>query len=111
MNRLLTLTSGGLFAAMAILPVAAFADTSATPATVTKAPAEVTTPGEHKMGDTKTVAPSSVTSGEAKGHKVETKTEAKGDAVKHDGAVKAPGSQSQGSQSSVQPKPVEPGKS
>ena len=111
MNRLLTLTSGGLFAAMAILPVAAFADNSATPAKDTKTPAAMTTPGEHKMGehkmgDSKTVAPSTAPSGEVKGHKLETKTEAKGDAVKHDGTVKAPGSQS-----SVQPKPVEPGKS
>jgi hypothetical protein len=105
MNRLLTLTTGGLFAAMAILPVAAFADNSAAPGKDAKAPATMTAPTE-----TKTVAPSTASAGDVKNHKVETKTEtkteAKGDAVKHDGAVKAPSTAS-----TVQPKPVEPGKS
>ena len=101
MNRLLTLTSGGLFAAMAILPVAAFADSTTVPAKDAKAPAAMTT-----QADSKTVAPATGTAGDMKGHKVETKTEAKGDAVKHDGPVKAPETHS-----SAQPKPVEPGKS
>jgi hypothetical protein len=97
MNRLLTLTTGGLFAAMAILPVAAFADNSATPAKDAKTPAAMSTQTE-----TKSVAPSN----DVKGHTAGTKSEAKGDAVKHDGAVKTPDSHS-----SVQPKPVDPAKS
>ncbi len=104
MNRLLTLTTGGLFAAMAILPVAAFAGTSAAPPADSKAPAAVTSPAETKM------APAAEAKGEVKGHKVETKTEASGGAMKHEGTVKAPASQS-----SVQPKPADhsttPGKS
>ncbi|MBS0640923.1 MAG: hypothetical protein JSS43_13680 [Proteobacteria bacterium] len=103
MNRLLTLTTGGLFAAMAIVPVAAFAAGSATSGTETKPHAAMTAPAP---ADSKVVTPSTEAKGDMKGHKVETKTEAKGDAVKHDGAVKAPAGQS-----SVQPKPVEPGKS
>ncbi len=98
MNRILTLTTGGLFAAMAVLPVAAFAETSATPAKDAKPQAAMTA----QPTDGKTVVPSTGTSADAKTHKAETKTEAKGDAVKHDGAMKTPDSHS-----SVQPKPVE----
>jgi spermidine/putrescine-binding protein len=94
MKRLLTLATGGLFAAMAVLPVAAFADNAAAPAKDAKVPSVTTT---------QTVAPTT----ETKGHKAETKTEAKADTTKHDGAVKTP----DGHASSVQPKPVEPGKS
>ncbi len=53
MNRLLTLTSGGLFAAMAILPVAAFAQGGTTGAATTVAP--VTAPAS--PADTKAKQP------------------------------------------------------
>jgi hypothetical protein len=98
MNRILTLTTGGLFAALAIMPVAGFAETSATPGKDAKPATTMTAP----MTNDKTVAPTTGTTVDAKGHKVEAKTGAKGDAVKHDGAVKAPESHS-----SVQPKPAE----
>jgi hypothetical protein len=103
MNRLLTLAAGGLIAGMSILPVAAFAQTGASPATDAKAPVATTT-----QTDAKTVTPSAAAV--TKSHKVEAKTEAKGDmTIKHEGttgAVKAPTSTS-----SVQPKALEPGKS
>ena len=105
MNRLLTLAAGGLIAGMSILPVAAFAQTGAAPATDAKAPVATTT-----QRDAKTVTPSTTTAGVAKSHKVETKTEAKVDTtMKHEGAtgaVKAPTSAT-----SVQPKTLESGKS
>ena len=94
MNRILTLSTGGLFAAMAVLPVAAFAAGSATPASDAKPQAAMTT----QPTDGKTVAPGTGAQADVKGHKAE----AKGDAVKHDGAVKTPDSHS-----SMQPKPAE----
>ena len=98
MNRILTLTTGGLFAAMAVLPAAAFAETSATPGKDAKPQATMTA----QPTDGKTVAPTTGTSAGMTGHKVETKTEAKGGTVKHDGTVKTPEAHS-----SVQPNPAE----
>ena len=54
MNRLLTLTSGGLFAAMSILPIGAFAQTGATTQD-SKTPATMSAPTG--KSDVKTTAP------------------------------------------------------
>lgn len=114
MKRLLTVTAGGLFAAMAVLPIAAFAaDAGTAPAADTKAPAAVTAPTDAKTPDVgtdahaaaKTTAPAHETKTEGKHHKVEAKA-GKHEGAGHEGTAKAPAGQS-----SVQPKQVEPGKS
>lgn len=119
MKRLLTVTAGGLFAAMAVLPIAAFAaDVGTAPAADTKAPAAVTAPTDAKTPDArtpdvgtdahaaaKTTAPAHETKTEGKHHKVEAKA-GKHEGAGHEGTAKAPAGQS-----SVQPKQVEPGKS
>ncbi len=105
MNRLLTLAAGGLIAGMSMLPVAGFAQSGTAPAGDAKAPVATT-----MQTETKTVTPSASTAGVTKSHKVETKTEAKGDAtMKHETPTHA--AKAATSAPSVQAKTAEPGKS
>jgi hypothetical protein len=99
MNRLLTLTSGGLFATMAILPIAAFAQTGAAATQDSKTPAPVTAQAETpKAGATETKAPV---------HETKSTTMAKHE-DKHGASVET---QKPVTHSSAQPKVTDPSKS
>jgi hypothetical protein len=74
MNRLLTLTSGGLFATMAILPIGAFAQTGATATLDSKTPAPMS--ASAAKSDVKTPAPVTAQAEAPKAGTTETKTPA-----------------------------------
>ena len=106
MNRLLTLTSGGLFATMAILPLGAFAQTGAAVTQDNKTPAVTSAP---TSSNTKTAAPATAQTQAPQAGMTDTKPAT---VAKHEGKHTVPAEASKPAlHGSVQPKASDQSKS